>query len=168
VRLIIWVPIGLVLFVSITGVVFAPVLQHLQTYWWVYLLAIPTIVAVIVYFAIKNASHVSEATAATSRSPHSPSQAQHAASQVNARIAQEQVFRGRPTSGLALFRFTEEWITRNGLYEGRDMSKTDAVKIAGRTAISYHLREGNFIERNGKIALSAKGKSHFEIRRTRL
>jgi hypothetical protein len=168
VRLVIWVPLGLLLFVGIAVVVFAPVLEHMRTYWWVYLAAIVTFVAVVVFLVSRDASRIGEAAQAVSQPAHSLSQAELAASQVEKRTTREQSSGGRPTSGHALFRFTEEWIDRHGLYEGRDMPKVDAVKIAGRTAIFYHLREGNFVEREGRLALTAKGKTHFANRRSRL
>lgn len=167
VRLAIWVPVGLFLFVGIAGVIFAPVLKHLQEYWWAYLMAISALIAVTVYLAFRDASRARETANTDSPVLHS-SQARQTASRIEAKTPKTQSAGGRPTSGLALFRFTEEWISRNGLYEGRDMSKADAVKIAGRTAISYHLRESNFFEREGRIALTAKGMAHFTKRRSRL
>lgn len=166
-RLVIWVPIGLILFIGIAGVVFAPILKHLATYWWVYLLAVTALVAALVYVGFNHAPHVSDPAHPVPQPFHSPAQVRHTASQVVSSTPQQPAVR-RPTSGLALFRFTEEWITRNGLYEGRDMSKVDAVNTAGRTAISYHVREGNFVEQGGRIALTAKGKAHFAKRRSRL
>lgn len=196
VQLVIWVPIGLLLFVGIAGVVFAPVLAHLQAYWWMYLLATSALIAVIVYLTFRGASHVNDLAHTSSQPPYSqvmPSTPQKQSagprpksgpapfrfgpahtgsqptySQVEPRTPQEHSAGTRPTSGLALFRFTEEWITRNGLHEGREMSKGDAVKTAGRTAVSHHLREGNFVEREGKISLTAKGELHFAKRRSRL
>lgn len=167
VRLAIWVPIGLLLFVGIAGVVFAPVVKHLQAYWWVYLLAISALVAVIGYLAFEDPSHATETANTVSHVPQY-SDARQTASRIVVETRREQSAGGRPTSGLALFRFTEEWISRNGLYEGRDMAKADAVNIAGLSAISYHLREGNFSEREGRIALTPKGMAHFAKRRGRL
>lgn len=167
VRLVIWVPVGLVLLLGIAGVVLAPILKHLANYWWVYVLAISALIAAFWYVVFKHQPPTIDAAHAVPQPPDFPSQAQQVSLQAASTTPQQPAV-DRPTSGYALFRFTEEWITRNGLYEGRDMSKGDAIKIAGRTAISYHLREGNFSEGSGRIALTAKGIAHFVIRRSRL
>ncbi len=168
--LVILVPLGLLLFVGIAGVVFAPVLRHLQDYWWVYLLALCTLLFLLVYVASMGVPSPNDPSSAASELHASPrlSQTERTSSQPNGRALLAESEAERPTSGKALFRFTEEWLTSNGLYEGRDMSKADAVSIAGRTAIAYHLREGNFVERDGRIALTDKGHSHFSKRRDRL
>lgn len=166
VQLAIWIPIGLLLFVGIAGVVFAPALKHLQDYWWVYLLAISALVAAIRFLASRKVPETREPGHRVL--PNGSPRTQHAGSQVDATKPREDFSGGRPTSGLPLFRFTEAWLMRNGLYAGREMLKADAVKIAGRSAISYHLREGNFVELNGRIALTAKGHAHFAKRRALL
>lgn len=166
VRLVIWVPVGLLLFVGIAGVVFAPVLEHLANYWWVYLLAIAVLVAVV--YLVLNSTPYNGESRHVDQPRHVLPCTEHSVPLVKPTTPEEQPTTQRPTSGYALFRFTDEWITRNGMYDGRDMSKVDAIKTAGRTTISYHLREGNFVEREGKIALTAKGKAHFAKRRSRL
>jgi hypothetical protein len=171
VQFLVWVPLGLLLFLGVAGLLFAPVFQHLATYWWVYLAALFALVAlltVVGYYRSSGERTAQQYEHSGSSPSHAPSIAGRAASPGKPRISQTVSSTERPTSGLALSRYTDAWIGRNGLYEGHEMSKAEAVAVAGRTAISYHLREGNFIEREGTIGLTAKGKSHFSKRRSRL
>jgi len=204
-RLVIWVPVGLLLLIlglGIGGSILGSALGHLATYWWVYVLVIVALALVVVCTWCRDTSDLVELTStvapplrALSQSRHGDSlpqsrapgerlatgkpvlraprpdarpQTRHGISQPQPRPSEKQPAAERPTSGYALFRYTEEWLTRYGMYTGGDISKVDAVKIAGRTAISYHLREGNFVERDGRIGLTAKGKLHFMKRRSRL
>lgn len=168
VRLIVWVPIGLLLFVGIARTFLGPVFSHLATYWWVYLLGIGSLVAVFVYLLSRDISDDRKAELTVIPLSNSVLQATQVSLQAQVNGKKSHSANGRPTSGLALYRYTEDWLTRNGMYEGQSISKVDAIETAGRSAISYHLREGNFVEQNGGIMLTAKGQAHFEKRRSRL
>jgi hypothetical protein len=74
----------------------------------------------------------------------------------------------RPTAGKALWAFTDRWLDENGLYDGKSIDKALATHIAGATAVRYHLAQGNFQERDGRMTLTADGRAHFLKRRKRL
>ena len=148
-----WITIGGLLLIGVAGVVFAPVWNHLAQYWWLYLLLV-TVVPVLLVLVFANLGRGTSKLA-----PPSVGMAES---------TEQHTAEGRPTSGRALFRFTDEWLTREGLFAGRSIPKAEAARIAGRSAIAYHLREGNFMERNGEIVLTSKGHAHFTERRSRL
>ena len=164
--LLIWVPLGLILLFGIAGIVFAPIWQHLAAYWWVYLFAAAAWAAGVVYLLPQDKSHPVQPNYAAPSLGHQHDRARTATPTKSSGTMPRQTSTDRPTAGKALFRYTEEWLARNGMYEGKDISKTEAVSIAGHTAIAYHLRENNFVEKNGRILLTAKGKAHFLKRRS--
>lgn len=74
----------------------------------------------------------------------------------------------RPTAGKALWAFTDRWLSDNGLYDGESIDKAVATRIAGATAVRYHLAQGNFRESAGQLTLTPGGRAHFLKRRSRL
>ena len=72
----------------------------------------------------------------------------------------------RPGSGALLFAYTMAWLQESGLIDGGDISRSDAVKFAGATAIQYHTNNTKRMEdKGGRIKLSATGANFFADRR---
>ena len=72
----------------------------------------------------------------------------------------------RPGSGALLFAYTMAWLQESGLIDGGDISRADAVKFAGATAIQYHTGKTQRMEdKGGRIKLSATGANFFADRR---
>lgn len=149
----VWISIGLILLAAVAGAIFAPVWSHLAKYWWVYLFVAATVALL---FALLVTAPLRGASEPPDPRPDQPETFQPL--EVGA----------RPTSGRALFRYTDEWLTREGLFAGGRIAKAEAVRIAGRTAIAYHLTEGNFVEHDGEVFLTPKGHAHFTNRRSRI
>ena len=70
----------------------------------------------------------------------------------------------RPVSGQRLFAYTAAWLAAFGLDSGKTAPKSAVVKVAGATAIAYHIRQGNMVQSAAGIELTAKGKSVFALR----
>jgi hypothetical protein len=60
----------------------------------------------------------------------------------------------RPGSGAALFAYTMAWLQESGLIDGGDISRSDALKFAGATAVGYHTKNGRFLDKGGRISLN--------------
>lgn len=71
----------------------------------------------------------------------------------------------RPTAGKALFSYTDAWMTVTKMFIGGTMSREQMKRIAGEKMVSYHLKQGNLEVRDGAIALSRKGCTHFISRK---
>ncbi|TSD56429.1 phage holin family protein [Variovorax sp. KBS0712] len=71
----------------------------------------------------------------------------------------------RPTAGKALFSYTDAWMTVTKMFAGGTMSREQMKRIAGEKMVSYHLKQGNLEVRDGAIALSSKGYTHFIFRK---
>lgn len=91
--------------------------------------------------------------------------AQEKAPQIKAGAIKFGIHNGsRPAAGRLLFAFTHAWLSLSGMAEGKAYSKAQAVKVAGSTAISYHIGNGNIEEKGGAISLTAKGQNFFKAR----
>lgn len=71
---------------------------------------------------------------------------------------------GRPAAGASLQAFTAAWFAMAGIDQGKAFDKGIAVKVAGATAIAYHVKTGRMVEKDGQIKLSEGGKIHFAAR----
>lgn len=70
----------------------------------------------------------------------------------------------RPVSGQRLFAYTAAWLAAFGLDNGKTAPKAAVIKVAGATAIAYHIRQGNMVQTAAGLELTAKGKSVFALR----
>lgn len=70
----------------------------------------------------------------------------------------------RPGAGRLLFAFTDAWLKGTGLAAGGTVPREVAEKIAGGTAIAYHLGNGNLSDTKGALALTSKGVGFFSAR----
>lgn len=71
----------------------------------------------------------------------------------------------RPAAGRLLFSFTHAWLSASGLAAGGSIPRAMAQKIAGSTAVSYHLGNKNLTEdKDGHISLTSKGQEAFSRR----
>ena len=71
----------------------------------------------------------------------------------------------RPGSGALLFAFTHAWLSMSGLASGKAYPKAQAQQVAGKTAIAYHLDNGNFsVDASGNLRITAKGQRKFSER----
>lgn len=75
------------------------------------------------------------------------------------------IITGRPVSGTNLFAYTAAWLEMSGLNKGKSENRRTLENIAGATAISYHIKNGRMIEKDGKVSLSEGGKIHFAARK---
>lgn len=74
----------------------------------------------------------------------------------------------RPGAGGLLFAYTAAWLQETGLVDGGTISRADATKLAGATAIGYHVNDtGRFVDDGGKLSLAPGAAEYFfEGRRT--
>lgn len=70
----------------------------------------------------------------------------------------------RPKAGQLLTSFTAAWLDMTGLNAGMAVPRTALIKIAGETAIAYHVKNGNFTKTENGLALSEKGQMAFASR----
>lgn len=70
----------------------------------------------------------------------------------------------RPGAGRLLFAFTAAWLKGTGLTEGNTVQRALAEKIAGGTAIAYHLGNGNLSDSKGVLSLTPAGLAFFAAR----
>lgn len=70
----------------------------------------------------------------------------------------------RPGAGRLLFAFTQAWLTASGLTQGGTLQRAVAEKVAGGTAIRYHLGNGNLSDTKGLLSLTPEGKAQFAAR----
>lgn len=75
-----------------------------------------------------------------------------------------QIITGRPGNGHDLFTYTAAWFELFGIMDGKAIDKKLADKIAGSTAINYHIAKGRFALDGGQIKLTAGGLNHFAPR----
>ncbi len=70
---------------------------------------------------------------------------------------------GRPVAGRSLYAFTDAWLRGFGLdKEGGKIDRAVAIKVAGATAIGYHVNTAkNMTEKGGMLSLTAKGRRVF-------
>lgn len=72
----------------------------------------------------------------------------------------------RPGSGALLFAYTMAWLQESGLIDGGDISRADALRFAGSSAVKYHTESTrHMVENGGRIKLSAIGANAFADRR---
>lgn len=67
----------------------------------------------------------------------------------------------RPKAGHRLYAFTHAWLSLSGMASGKPYSKQQAIKVAGRTAITYHLGAERFKEKDGMLILTPAGQAFF-------
>ena len=68
----------------------------------------------------------------------------------------------RPASGAKLFAYTFAWLQETGLIDGGSISRADAVKLAGSTAIAYHTGKTNtMVDNKGSLSLAPHGAAFF-------
>lgn len=68
----------------------------------------------------------------------------------------------RPGSGRLLFAYTAAWLQEAGLVDGGSISREDAVKFAGATAVTYHTTKTNWMhDKGGRITLTNEGANKF-------
>ena len=151
VGVVVWAIPGLFIFVALAGLLLAPVWTHLALYKWYY------IGVLIIYVSVALVVLLRADRPGTNSTPVTGNSCRKSVGDSS-----------RPTRGKALFRFTDNWLTGTGLFAGGSISKAEAIRIAGRTAIYYHLSQGNFAEHSGAITLTPKGHDHFLRRRARL
>jgi hypothetical protein len=74
----------------------------------------------------------------------------------------------RPGAGGLLFAYTAAWLQETGLVDGGAIPRADATKLAGATAIGYHVNDtGRFVDNGGMISLAPDAAPYFfEGRRT--
>ena len=72
----------------------------------------------------------------------------------------------RPAGGAALFTYTHAWLTASGLAQGGTIGASVARKIAGDTAIGYHVNKTGCLEivEGGQIRLTEAGHAKFGTR----
>lgn len=71
----------------------------------------------------------------------------------------------RPGSGRMLFAYTMAWLQESGLIDGADIGRSDAVKLAGGTAITYHTtKTGRMVEKDGRVSLAPQAANFFADR----
>lgn len=72
----------------------------------------------------------------------------------------------RPGSGSALAAYTHAWLVLSGLAAGGTIPKTQAVAIAGPTAIGYHVNQTGCmaVDAAGMLSLTPAGVSKFSTR----
>lgn len=70
----------------------------------------------------------------------------------------------RPGSGRLLFAFTDAWLRSTGLTDGATVQRSLAEKIAGGTAVRYHLGNANLSDAKGALTLTPAGKTFFAAR----
>lgn len=70
----------------------------------------------------------------------------------------------RPGAGRLLFAFTYAWLASSGLTAGGALQRETAEKVAGGTAIKYHLGNGNLSDSKGSLTLTPAGKAFFAAR----
>lgn len=70
----------------------------------------------------------------------------------------------RPVAGSRLVAYTAAWLSMFALDAGKSAPRSALVKVAGSTAVAYHIRMGNMIQTAAGIELTAKGKSVFGAR----
>jgi hypothetical protein len=64
-----------------------------------------------------------------------------------------------------LFAYTQAWLDVSGLSAGKTVARADIVRVAGQTAVSYHVnRTGTLAESKGQITLTDSGKAFFAAR----
>jgi len=68
---------------------------------------------------------------------------------------------GRPSSGGLLYAFTKAWMILLGMDTGAAYPKKTIATIAGDTAVSYHIKQGNFVMTEKGLELSSFGKRLF-------
>lgn len=68
----------------------------------------------------------------------------------------------RPSAGNRLFAYTMAWLGESGmLTNGTAVARAQLSKIAGATAIAYHLQKGNIEATDAGIVLTERGFSYF-------
>ncbi len=68
----------------------------------------------------------------------------------------------RPGAAALLFAYTAAWLQETGLVDGGSISRADATKLAGATAIGYHVNDtGRFVDNGGKITLAPDAAPYF-------
>jgi hypothetical protein len=70
----------------------------------------------------------------------------------------------RPAAGGLLFSFTQAWLQASGLIAGGSIGRDKARKVAGSTAIAYHVKAGRFNDNKGALTLTPSGLSFFASR----
>lgn len=71
----------------------------------------------------------------------------------------------RPSAGGLLFAYTMAWIEGTGLANGGSIPRADAVKLAGATAIGYHVNStGRLIDNKGSVSLAPDALAFFQKR----
>lgn len=71
----------------------------------------------------------------------------------------------RPGAGRLLFAYTFAWLQETGLIDGGSIPRADAVRIAGATAIGYHVNNtGRLIDNAGAISLAPSAANFFADR----
>ena len=70
----------------------------------------------------------------------------------------------RPAAGRLLFAFTDAWLRGTGLTDGATVQRSLAEKIAGGTAVRYHLGNANLSDSKGVLSLTPAGKAFFAAR----
>lgn len=71
----------------------------------------------------------------------------------------------RPRAGRMLFAYTMAWLQETGLIDGGAISRDQATKLAGATAIGYHVnRTGRMVDKDGSISLAPGGANFFADR----
>lgn len=71
---------------------------------------------------------------------------------------------GRPVSGANLQAFTAAWMSLTGMDKGKAVEKALIEKVAGATAIAYHVKTGRLQNKDGLLSLTDGGKLHFQAR----
>ena len=70
----------------------------------------------------------------------------------------------RPVAGVRLYAYTAAWLSMFSLDAGKSAPRAAVVKVAGSTAVAYHIRNGNMIQTAAGLELTPKGKSVFGAR----
>lgn len=72
----------------------------------------------------------------------------------------------RPAAGRMLFAYTQAWLDASGLSDGKAVSRSVAVKVAGGTAIAYHTAKTAALQDvAGMVSLTESGKAFFAARK---
>lgn len=67
----------------------------------------------------------------------------------------------RPGSGNGLASYTAAWQAITGFDNGAILPRATLLKLAGDTAVKYHLNKGNFEEVSTGMRITEQGKLHF-------
>jgi hypothetical protein len=113
--------------------------------------------------ATKNpAASMKEAGEAKSKTAAAVKQASKASA--SDRITHALVDGARPAAGGMLFAFTQAWLTASGLIAGGTIAREKARKVAGSTAIAYHVKAERLKDTKGTLTLTPSGAAFFGAR----